>query len=51
MVWIILGVIALALAVLVRLTLVRIAGDSDRKARRVDRKLDPFAGATTTRSR
>ena len=48
--WIILGVIGLGLVVLLALTLVRIAGDSDRAARRTHKKLDPFAEITTTRS-
>ena len=50
--WILLGLIGFALGSLIAYTLIRIAGDSDRAARRAHRKLDaldPFAEATTTR--
>jgi hypothetical protein len=47
--WIVLALIALGLGSLVALTLVRIARDSDRVARRAHRELDPFSEATTTR--
>jgi hypothetical protein len=44
-----LGLIGLGLGMLVAWTLIRMAGDSDRAARRTHRKLDPFAEITTTR--
>jgi hypothetical protein len=44
-----LGLIGLGLGMLVAWTLIRMAGDSDRAARRTHRKLDPFAEVTTTR--
>ena len=50
MAWIILGLVGCGLATLVAFTLIRIAGDEDRKARHVQRRMDPFSDVTITRA-
>ena len=50
MAWIVLGIVGFGLGMLVAFTIFRIAGDTDRAARRAQRKLDPFADVTITRA-
>jgi len=47
--WIVLVVVGFGLCALVAWTLVRMAHDSDRAARRAHRTLDPFAEITITK--
>jgi hypothetical protein len=47
--WILLGLVGWALAVLVVLILLRMAGDQDRHARHAEKSLDPFSEVTITR--
>ena len=48
--WIILGLVGSGLGLLLVLTLVRIAGEEDRAARHTQRRLDPYAEVTNTRT-
>jgi hypothetical protein len=48
--WIVLGLVAWALGLLVVLTLVRVAGRADRAARHEQKRIDPYSDVTITRS-
>lgn len=46
--WIVLGIIAWALGLLVVLALLRMSGDQDRAARHAQKRLDPYSDITIT---
>ncbi len=48
--WIVLGIIAWALGLLVVLALFRVSGDQDRAARHAQKRLDPNSDITITQS-
>jgi hypothetical protein len=48
--WILLGLVGWALALLVLLLLMRMAGDQDRAARHAQKRLDPYSDVTITRT-
>ncbi len=48
--WIVLGLAAWALGILVVLILMKMAGDEDRAARHGEKRIDPFSDVTITRS-
>jgi hypothetical protein len=48
--WILLGLVVWVLGVLFALILLRIAGDQDRDARHKQKRIDPFAEVTITRT-
>ncbi len=46
--WIVLGIIAWALGLMLVLALLRISGDQDRAARHAQKRLDPYSDITIT---
>jgi hypothetical protein len=46
--WIVLGLVAWALGLIVLLALFRMAGDQDRAARHEQKRLDPYSDVTIT---
>ena len=50
LVWIMLGVVGWGLAIVIVLTLFRMAGDQDRAARHEEKRLDPYSDVTITRT-
>ena len=48
--WIVLGLVAWALGLLVAIILMRMAGDQDRAARHAEKSLDRYSDVTITRS-
>jgi len=48
--WILLGLVAWALGLVVVLALFRMSGDQDRAARHEQKRLDPYSDVTITRA-
>jgi hypothetical protein len=48
--WMILGLVACALAGLVVYTMLKVSGDCDSKARRTEKELFPFSDVTVTQA-
>jgi len=48
--WILLGLVGWGLLTLIAYTLMRMSGDQDRAARHEQKRLDPYAEVTITRS-